>query len=90
LGDIPDGARVIVYADQGDGIFEKVVAPTTYERKTPFLERLVTLLPYLLGGIGLVSVIGALAWKLIGRKKKPEPPVEPAPEEYTSPFVSGR
>jgi hypothetical protein len=77
LGDIPDGATVIVYAIN-DGVYEKVAAPKTIHRGST-LERLLAALPYILGG--LVIVIGATIGilKLRQRRKAALPPAAPPP-----------
>ncbi|HXV27248.1 MAG TPA: hypothetical protein VD862_04490 [Candidatus Paceibacterota bacterium] len=89
LANLPDGARIVIYADNGDGVFEKVGAPATHKKSTPFLELLFTYLPHVLAGAGAVVVIGALVWRAV--HKKPEPPAgPPGPPEEPSPFVSHR
>ncbi len=72
LGALPAGNnRVVIYANN-DGVFEKVAAPTsvTTRPSQSFLERVVTALPYILGGV----VIMIIAVVVVMKRRKPNPP----------------
>ena len=92
VGELPESARVVVYADQGEGVFEKVAEPAENKRGTSFLETLLINLPYILVGLGIVVIGGALGWKKFRKPKTPEspapenpsPPVEESSEQFTS------
>lgn len=88
IGELPEGARVIVYADHGDSVFEKVAAPMEVKTEKPLLERSVTALPYVLaGGVGAI-VFGALLLRFLHNPKPPEP--SPTEESGSELFVSHR
>lgn len=84
LGVLPEGATLIVYADDG-GTFEKVAAPRKIQK--PLLARFLSALPYAVGGIGLVAVLGTGGWLLVQRRRKQSLP--PPATEPPGPFVSG-
>jgi len=87
LGKLPEGATVIVYADNGDGTYQKVAAPNQQSRSTPFLERLVTMLPILLASLGGTTVIGVLLWMKLKKPLPLQTVSGHAPEEQ---FISHR
>ena len=89
LGTLPDGAQVIVYRDLGGGIFEKITSPGTVRSSASFVERLLTMLPYIVAGLGILLIGGALGYRKFGtRKQKPEEPPPTPPS--SSPFTSTR
>lgn len=89
IGALPEGARVIVYADQGEGVFEKVAAPAEKKQGTSFLETLLINLPYILAGLGVVVIGGALGWKKLRKPKTPAPDnPDSAVEESSNQFTS--
>ncbi len=79
-GTLPAGNnRVIVYANN-NGVFEKVAAPKYLNTGSrSFLERAVSALPYVLGGIVVIIFIVVMVMKL----RKPKPPVIPPPAGRT-------
>jgi hypothetical protein len=91
LGELPEGARVIVYADRGDGLFEKIVEPREFKTKKPLLEQLVLNLPYMLAGLGILVIAGALTWKRIRKTEISAPETMPQQETPTGEeFMSHR
>ncbi len=77
LGEIPDGATILVYADN-DGVYEKVAAPHTIHRGS-FFEQLISALPYILGGlvVSIGVIVGILMFRQ--RRKAALPPAGPPP-----------
>jgi len=63
LGELPDGVTVIVYGDNG-GVYEKVAEPLRV-RRVSLAERIVTALPYALGGVvvAIAITVGVLSWR---------------------------
>lgn len=76
LGELPDGATVIVYGDNG-GVYEKVAEPLRV-RRVSLAERIVTALPFVLGGlvVAIAAAVGVLAW----RRKRTTGAVTAAPD----------
>lgn len=85
VGALPDDAQIIVYADNGDGLFEKVASPTTHKKDKPLLEQLILNLPYILGGLGVLVIALALLW----RKFRPVRPVEHPESMQSAPTIGG-
>lgn len=88
LGNLPEGARIVVYADNGDGLLEKVASPAEYNRKKPLLEGLVVNLPYILAGLGIIVIAGALLWRRLHPVKPPAPPPSATPPTIGESFSS--
>jgi hypothetical protein len=86
LGDLPDGVTVIVYADRGDGTFEKVGVPGYVTTEDSSITRLMTVLPFVLGGLGLIALVGGLAWRRRSTTQAASAP--PEPSAPSSPFTS--
>jgi hypothetical protein len=76
LGDIPEGATIVVYADNG-GIYEKVGTPGK-ARRISWIERLTILAPWILAGIGgaIGVIIGVMRYR--ARRKAPSQPIASA------------
>jgi hypothetical protein len=76
---LEEGATVIVYANN-DGLYEKVAAPlSSSTRRVSLLERLVILLPYILGGFVFVILISISIMRLRGSKTTPPSTVQTQP-----------
>ncbi|HUO75470.1 MAG TPA: hypothetical protein VMU12_00940 [Candidatus Paceibacterota bacterium] len=73
VGDVPAGARVIVYANNA-GVYQKVAQPASVIRGISLAERLLVMAPYILGVI--ILAIGATI--LIMKFRGPKVPLPPA------------